>query len=328
MYTLGIETSCDETSVSVVRRRKVLSCKTLSSLKLHAKYGGVIPEIASRRHLKFIDKVANQALKEAKININDIGLVAVTQGPGLIGSLLVGICYAKALAFSLKVPILGVNHLWAHLFASFLDKPLVMPFLGLVASGGHTQIYKVSDFDKITLVSKTLDDASGEALDKVGRFYGLGFPAAPQIDRISRRDLVDERLFSFKKTDNLNFSFSGIKTKAVYLHDKLKKQNKLSSKKVCQVLSSFQHSVVDSLINNLTICIKKFKIKSVVCGGGVLANRLLRGRLDKLRRESNLTVCIPEVSYCQDNAACVAGLGEYLYRKGYASKFNFAPLAR
>ena len=329
MYTLGIETSCDETSVAVVRNRKVISCQTLSSLKFHKKYGGIIPEIASRRHLAFIDRVTDAALKEAKLALKDIGLISVTQGPGLVGSLLVGLCYAKALAFSLNVPILGVNHLHAHLYAGFLNKSKVsLPFIGLVASGGHTQIYKVLDFDRLNLTGSTLDDASGEALDKVGRYYGLGFPAGPVIDRMFKEGLVDNRLFSIKSIKGLNFSFSGIKTKAVYLYDELEREGKLNSKSVVSILSSFQFAVVEALINNLTRSIKEFKISCVVCGGGVVANTLLRKRLDNIRKKFRIKLFLPELQYCQDNAACVAGLGEYLFRMGYTSSLGMAPLLK
>jgi len=329
MYTLGIETSCDETSVSVIKNRKVYSCKTLSSLKFHKKYGGIIPEIASRRHLEFIDKVTVAALSEAGLKPGDIGLVSVTQGPGLVGSLLVGFCFAKALAFSLKIPILGINHLHAHLYACFLNKgKAVFPFIGLVASGGHTEIYKVLDFDKINVIGRTEDDASGEALDKVGRYYGLGFPAAPAIDKLYRDKFVDKNLFKIKRRESLNFSFSGIKTKAVHLHNQLKGQKKLSDKKIAHILSSFQFTVVESLINNLTRALKKFKIGAVACGGGVIANRLLRQRLHVLERKYSTKLFLPEPEFCQDNAACVAGLGEYLYKKGYTSSLDMAPFLR
>ncbi|MFC1514403.1 tRNA (adenosine(37)-N6)-threonylcarbamoyltransferase complex transferase subunit TsaD [Candidatus Omnitrophota bacterium] len=316
MYTLGIETSCDETSVAVVAKRKVSSCKTFSSIRLHAKYGGVIPEIASRRHLKFIDHVTTLALKDAGIRAKDIGLVAVTREPGLIGSLLVGLRFAESLAYSLDVPLLGIDHLHAHLFAAFLDRPKVtLPFLGLVASGGHTQIYRVNDLFQFRLIAQTRDDACGEALDKVGRYYGLGFPAGAKIDSLFRAEWVEERLFRMKSLERFDFSFSGIKTKAVYLHDQLQKEGTLTEKRVTGILSSFQYAVVDSLINNLTRSVKKFKIGTVVCGGGVVANSLLRARLADLRKSLGLELLLPPIKYCQDNAAGVAGLGEYLYAK-------------
>jgi N6-L-threonylcarbamoyladenine synthase len=314
MYTLGIETSCDETSAAVIRNRKVLSCKTFSSLKLHAKYGGFIPEIASRRQIKFIDQVTVAALKDAGAALNDLDLIAVTKGPGLIGSLLVGLSFAESLSFSLKLPLSGIDHLHAHMFAPFLGKKkIVFPFLGLVASGGHTQIYKVLDFNKIKLLTETRDDACGEALDKVGRFYGLGFPAGPLIDRLYRKECVDKSMFRMKPLGD--FSFSGIKTKAVYMHDRLRREGRLDQSQKLKILSSFQYAVIDSLINNLTMAVKKFKISSVVCGGGVVANRLLRRRLSALKRTLGLKLFLPQPQYCQDNAACVAGLGEYLFMK-------------
>ena len=329
MYTLGIETSCDETSAAVVSGGRVFSCVTLSSLKFHKKYGGIIPEIASRRHLLVIDIVVKEALLKSRKTVKDIGLVAVTKGPGLVGSLLVGISFAKALAYSLKIPILGVNHLKAHLFASFLNKPKVsLPFIGLVASGGHTQIYLVRDFDNMKLISKTRDDACGEALDKVGRLYGLGFPAGPVIDRLYRQKSVDKRLFKLKPLEDLAFSFSGIKTKASYLHSSLKHKKALTNNKRREILSSFQFTVVDSLINNLTNALRKFKIERVALGGGVIANSLLRSSLKALAKKAALEVFCPSPTYCQDNAACIAGLGEYLYKKDRKSWPDFKPEPR
>ncbi len=326
MYTLGIETSCDETSVAIVQKRKVLACKTLSSLKFHKKYGGIIPEIASRKHLKFIDKVCKEALREAKITFKDIRLVSVTQGPGLIGSLLVGISYAKALAFSLKIPLLGINHLHAHLFSPFLNKPkMTLPFIGLVASGGHTEIYKLWDFDKIEILGKTKDDASGEVLDKVGRFYGLGFPAGPKIDKLFRENLIKKDLFRLKNREEISFSFSGIKTRAIYMEKALRKDKTKYASQLKILLSSFQYTVINSLINNLTKAVIKNKIKAVACGGGVVANSYFRKRVTELGRKENLKIFLPELKFCQDNAAAVAGLGEYLYKKGYRSSYELTP---
>ena len=197
MYTLGIETSCDETSCAILKNYKVLSNITISSLSEHKKYGGVVPEIATRAHLKNIDKVLQFALKKAKISLKKIDLIAVTYRPGLIGALVVGLNFAKALAFSLDKPFIGVNHLHAHLFAPFLDykEKLCFPFLGLIVSGGHTEIYYVHDFNKIEIVGRTCDDACGEAFDKVAKAYGLGYPGGPVIDRI----------FNYKYKDNFKF---------------------------------------------------------------------------------------------------------------------------
>jgi len=328
MYTLGIETSCDETSASVVNNRRLLSCVTFSSLNEHKKYGGIIPEIASRRHLKVIDRVTKQAVGDAGIDFKDLRLVSVTQGPGLSGSLLTGVSFAKSLAYSLSLPFIGVNHLYAHLFNPFINKRVIeFPFVGLIASGGHSEIYLVKDFDRIDTLASTRDDAAGEALDKVGRFYGVGFPGGPAIDRLFNERIVDENLFRMKRLKGLGFSFSGIKTKAVYLYKQLVEKKALSSSKMTEILSSFQYAVVDSLIYNLTESLKETKIKKVALGGGVAANSLLRRRVLALRRKG-VSARIPPLQFCQDNAAGTAGLGEYLYKKGYSSGFDIPVLCR
>ncbi len=316
MHTLGIETSCDETSAAVVSCRKVLSCETLSSLKQHRQYGGIIPEIASRRHLQVIDKVTQSALEAAGINIAQIDLIAVTTKPGLIGSLLVGKSFAAAVSYSADIPLIPINHIQAHLFAPFLNKTKVkLPFIGLVVSGGHTGLYLVSDFDDIKLISKTKDDAAGEALDKVGRLYGLGYPAGPAIDRLYNPGLVDKTLFTINKQADLSFSFSGIKTKAAYIYRDLAEKKRLNKQKRTAILSSFQYTVINSLINNLTQSLKQLKIKRVVLGGGVAANRLLRESLISLSRKESFELLVTDIKYCQDNAAFIGGLGEYLQQR-------------
>ncbi|RKY28486.1 MAG: tRNA (adenosine(37)-N6)-threonylcarbamoyltransferase complex transferase subunit TsaD [Candidatus Omnitrophota bacterium] len=326
MYTLGIETSCDETSVAIVNRRKVLSCETASSLNFHKKYGGIIPEIASRKHLKFIGKVTQSSLRKANIELKKIKLVSVTQGPGLIGSLLVGVSFAKALAFSLGIPLLGVNHLFAHLFSPFLNRrKLNFPFIGLVASGGHTEIYRVSDFDRIKVLGKTKDDAAGEVLDKVGRFYGLGYPAGPAIDKLFQEELVDKSLFRLKKKEDLSFSFSGIKTRAIYIYQELNKTKKIKALDKKIILSSLQYTLINSLINNLTKALIENKISIGVCGGGVVANSYFRKVISRIAKKRGFKIFLPEINYCQDNAASVAGIGEYLYQKGYKSSYQLTP---
>lgn len=322
MYTLGIETSCDETSSAIIRNRKVYSCIVSSSLSLHKKFGGIVPEIASRAQLELIYPVTWKALKEAGITLKEVKLLAVTSSPGLVGSLLVGLAFSQSLAYFKNLPLLEINHLHSHLFAPFLNRSLPgFPFLGLVVSGGHTELYSVRDFDNTQLIGKTRDDACGEALDKVGRFYGLGYPAGPEIDRIFNLDLVDSTLFNIKDKEGFDFSFSGIKTRAIYLSLDLKKKKKLTRFDRIKILSSFQFGIVNYLIKKLTKALNHFKIKKVVCGGGVSANSFLRRRLKELEKKG-IKVYLPEKRYCADNAASVAGLGEYIYKKKKKSELR------
>ena len=329
MYVLGIESSCDETSAAVVSKGNVLSCETLSSLKKHAEFGGIIPEIATREHARAIDTVVYAAIKRARISIKDVECVAVTQGPGLIGSLLVGISFAKAFAYARNLPLIGVDHLHAHMFGALLNRPSIsFPFLGLVVSGGHTQVYLVKDIDNFELLGKTLDDAAGEALDKVGRFFGLGYPAAPDIDRMYNAENVDPQLFNIKDKTTYNVSFSGIKTKAVYLHNQFKKAGELDDVKINSILSSFQFRVMETIIEKIKMALKNYNVKSVVCGGGVIANSYLRKRLCELSQETNIEVIMPESQFCADNAAMIAGLGELMFKNGHKSDFSMKPFSR
>jgi N6-L-threonylcarbamoyladenine synthase len=329
VFTLGVESSCDETSAAVVCDGKVLSCTTVSSLRRHARYGGVIPEIATRMHARTIDTVVQAALNESGVAVDDIGLVAVTRGPGLIGSLLVGICFAKAFAYARRLPFIGVDHLHAHIFAALLNRrePISFPFIGLVVSGGHTQLFLARDFTDLEIIGRTTDDAAGESMDKVGRFYGLEYPAGPHIDRLFDLQYVDPHLFAMRVPGKYDFSFSGIKTKAVYML----RQNEaagLSELDRRKVLSSFQYAIVEEVIKKLTKAVEEFKISRVVCGGGVVANSYLRSRLDEAASEFSLDMVTAERAYCGDNAAMVAGLGEYLFRKGVTTPFNAAPFVR
>lgn len=323
MYTLGIETSCDETSCAVLKNYRVISNVTISSLKEHAKYGGVIPEIATRLHLKNIDKVLNCALKEAKVSLKQINLIAATHSPGLIGALVVGLNFAEALALSLRRPFIGVNHLHAHIFAPFLNNahPIEFPFLGLVVSGGHTEIYYVEDFTRIRLVGKTRDDACGEVFDKVAKTYGLGYPGGPHIDRLFKASCKND--FSFKCGKiGFDFSFSGIKTALVYKKLELEKQKKLTRKTVVSLLSSFQEEVLETIVAATCEAASKFKVRKIVCGGGVIANRSLRRKLTS-KISADLRVLMPPLEYTTDNGAIVAGLGFYLYnRKGKESPLS------
>ncbi len=315
MYTLGIETSCDETSCAVLKGYKVLANVTLSSLREHKKYGGVIPEIATRAHLANIDKVTRLALEDSGVTLEKIGLISVTAKPGLIGALVVGLNFAKALSLALEKPFIGVDHLLAHLFAPFLDKrqPLEFPFLGVVISGGHTQIYRIDDFDKVKMVGSTRDDACGEVFDKVAVNYGLDYPGGPQIDKLFNPAFCNEYKFKCGRA-GFDLSFSGIKTALVYKKIELEKKGAFNKHTRKKLLSSFQHTVFETVVSAVTEAAEKLKIKTIVCGGGVLANSHLR-RLLKGREKEGFEMFISPKAFCGDNAAIVAGLGFYLYNK-------------
>lgn len=327
MYTLGIETSCDETSVAVLKGLNVLSNVTASSLKAHKKYGGIVPEIATRAHLNNLDKVTKIALEEAGLGFSDLGLIAVTHKPGLVGSLMVGLNFAKGLALSLKKPFLGVNHLHGHLFSPFLNRKekIKFPFLGLVVSGGHTEIYQVTRADRINVIGSTQDDACGEAFDKVAKAYGLGYPGGPVIDKMF--DPKHKKDFQFRcGKKNLNLSFSGIKTALVYKKNEFEKKGKKIDfwlKK--RILSSFQFSLVEVIVKTIIEACFQKQIKCVSCGGGVVANSFLRKRLVEEGRAKGVEFLIPDLEYTQDNGAMVAGLGFHLYNEtNKKSLFNLA----
>lgn len=314
MYTLGIETSCDETSCAILKNYRVLANVTISSLREHRRYGGIVPEIATRAHLMNIDKVLVAALKESGIFLKEIELIAATHKPGLIGALVVGINFAKALSISLAKPFIGINHLSAHLFGPFLNEreKLTLPFLGLVASGGHTEIYLVKDFDDIVVLGQTLDDACGEVFDKVAKAYGLGFPGGKAIDRIFNAALSEA--FQFKcGRSNFNLSFSGIKTALIYKKKELEEKGRLDRLTKIKLLSSFQRAVIETVMRTAIDAAKRFNLKTIVCGGGVVANRYLR-RLAQSKR-GVLSFLLAPLEYTSDNAAVVAGLGFYLYNK-------------
>ncbi|MCK4809345.1 MAG: tRNA (adenosine(37)-N6)-threonylcarbamoyltransferase complex transferase subunit TsaD [Candidatus Omnitrophica bacterium] len=316
MYALGIETSCDETSCAVVKKRDVLANVTVSSLKYHKKYGGIIPEIATRNHLKFIEKVFKVALFKARVNIKDIEVIGVTYRPGLLGALVVGLNFAKAVSSALGKPFLGINHLHAHLFSPFLNSkpPIPFPFVGLVASGGHTDLFLVKDFDRIKTIATTKDDACGEAFDKVARFFGLDYPGGVYIDKLYSWDFKDSFPFKCGKV-GFDFSFSGIKTAVIYKKMELEKKKELDRIEKIKILSSFTESVVKTLVERITDAAKKFKVKNIVCGGGVIANRRLRQLLRQAQKNEKLKLFLPSQKYTTDNAAMVAGLTFYLYNK-------------
>jgi len=330
MLTLGIETSCDETSVSVTSGRTVLSNIVSSSVHLHKKYGGVVPEIASRFHVEFILEVLDKALKDSRKRLADIGLIAVTNGPGLVGALLTGISLGKSLSYSLNVPLIGVNHVLAHLYSSFLNDKDVpgFPFVGLVVSGGHTALFHCDKGYKQKLLGQTQDDAVGEAFDKVAKILGLGYPGGPIIEKKAALSRDKDRV-KFPKTflgkDSLDFSFSGLKTAVLYYVRGLERntQNAIRSTKesvINDICYSFQENALDMLVEKTFLAAKSYNVKNIVVGGGVAANSMLREKFKETAMFSEgIKVYFPDREYCMDNAAMAGVLGEELYKIGHRS---------
>jgi N6-L-threonylcarbamoyladenine synthase len=321
---LGIETSCDETCASIVKDgKKIISDIVSSSLKFHKKYGGVIPEIASRMQLETISFVVDEAVKEARLNLKDVDLVSVTSSPGLLGSLLVGISFAKSISLGLDIPLIGVNHLYSHLYASFLDnKDIKPPFVALVVSGGHTSLFYVKDFDRIDTLGETIDDACGEAFDKVAKILGLGYPGGPFIERLANLGNPKKIKFGCSETKNpFDFSFSGIKTAVLYRTKKT--LNKTKEK--ADIAASFQEAVIDCLIKKSLLACKLKKINRLVLGGGVVANNRLREKFIQEAKSKDISCYFPSKELCMDNASMVAGFGYQLYKRGSKSGLDLTP---
>lgn len=320
MLTLGIETSCDETSVSVTDGKNVLSNIVTSSVHLHKKYGGVVPEIASRYHVEYIIEVLSKALKESGKKLDDMKLVSVTNGPGLVGALLAGISLAKSVSYGMKLPIIGVNHILAHLYSSFLnkeDKPR-FPFVGLVVSGGHTALFYCEDVDKYKLLGQTQDDAVGEAFDKVAKLLGLGYPGGPIIEKTARGAKRLNKI-NFPKSylgkDSLDFSFSGVKTAVLYYV----RGKGLEDELVADICYAFQEAALDALVEKAILAANIIGSSRIVVGGGVAANNRLREKMAAACEFSSMNLHFPELEYCLDNAAMVGTLGEELYKRGHRS---------
>ncbi|MDP1853846.1 MAG: tRNA (adenosine(37)-N6)-threonylcarbamoyltransferase complex transferase subunit TsaD [Candidatus Omnitrophota bacterium] len=329
MLVLGVETSCDETSIAIVENGKnVLSNLVSSSLSLHRKYGGVIPEIASRAHLEFIYPLAKEALKKAKVKISDLGVISVIYGPGLNGSLLVGLSFAKAISFAHNLPLIGVDHIKAHLYAPLFLQKIPFPFIGLVVSGGHTSLFLVKNFANFTLLGRTVDDAAGEAFDKVAKILGLGYPGGPLIERLAAFGEPSKIKFLCGNLEKkLNFSFSGIKTAVMYkvkyqVSPNVSGQASIKYQEKANIAYAFQEAVFDDIAKkSMLACLMK-KVKSLVVGGGVACNKRLRQKLNNASSEYGINVYLAEAKYCLDNAAMVAGLGYQLYKKGAISNLT------
>jgi len=329
LKVLGIETSCDETGASVVRGAgEVLSNVVASSLAQHAPYGGIIPEIASRAQMESICAVVCQAMEEAHLKADDVDAVAVTQGPGLIGSLLVGLSFARALGLAWRVPLIGINHLQAHLYAAFIESELSFPFTGLVVSGGHTSLYEVTGIGHERLVGSTRDDAAGEAFDKVAKILGLGYPGGPAIEEIARKGSRGAFHIRCDCGPGLDFSFSGIKTAVLYKTQNLKKMyGVLSRQTIADLAASFQSAVVEDLVSKACRLAQKSHSRLLAVGGGVAFNSALRCRLEEETRRRGIELRLAPKPYCLDNAAMVASLaGRLLQAKKYKTSVHMDTL--
>ncbi len=329
---LGIESSCDETAAAVLINGKIRS-NIIAGQDVHREYGGVVPELASRAHQQNIVPVVDVALKKAGISPRDLDAVAVTAGPGLLGSLLVGLSFAKSLALALDIPLIGVHHMQAHILAHFIydegQPQPEFPFLALTISGGHTQIVWVEDYFKMKILGETKDDAIGEAFDKIAQLLGLPYPGGPQIDRLAKRGNPKAFKFPVSNIENLDFSFSGLKTSVLYfLQKKLKENPEFIKENLADLAASVQHTIIKTVIEKLDKAVRLTGTKRLAIGGGVSANRGLREALESFARENDLALFIPDFSYTTDNAAMIAIAGYLKYKKGEFSPLDLIPRAR
>ncbi|MDF2531713.1 MAG: gcp [Clostridia bacterium] len=318
---LAIETSCDETSAAVVRNgRHVLSNVISTQIDIHKKFGGVVPEVASRKHLENVNIIVQEAMQQAGMKLEEIDAVAVTSGPGLVGALLIGLTTAKALAYSINKPLIGVNHIEGHIAANYIQhKELQPPFVCLVASGGHSHIVKVADYDSFDILGKTRDDAAGEAFDKIARALGLGYPGGPLIDKLSAEGNPAAISFPrvFLEEGSYDFSFSGLKSAALnYLNSMKMKEEKIN---VADVAASFQAAVVEVLAEKLVRAAAEHNSKYAVLAGGVAANSKLREELQRLGNQRGIEVLYPSPILCTDNAAMIGSAAYYRFIKGTSS---------
>lgn len=317
MKVLAVETSCDETSVAILDGgRNILSNIISSQIQTHQKFGGVVPEIASRKHVEAINIVLDQAFKEANLKKTDIDLVVATRGPGLVGALLIGLSAAKAFSYCIDKPFIGVNHIYGHVCANYIShKDLEPPFISLIVSGGHTYLVRVNDYVDFTLIGRTRDDACGEAFDKVARSMGLDYPGGPVIDKLAKKGKPSiEFPRVMLEEGSYDFSFSGLKTAVInYLHH----QNQIGEEIIVEdVARSFQDAVIDVLVEKSFKLVKEEKMNKLVIAGGVSANSGLRSRLEERAEIENVEIYYPDLELCTDNAAMIGSAGYYLYKSG------------
>jgi N6-L-threonylcarbamoyladenine synthase len=326
---LGIESSCDETGAAIIKAGQLVS-NVIATQAIHTAYGGVVPELASRAHLQNIVVVVEEAMKKANIQKEELDAIAFTRGPGLLGPLLVGTCFAKSLAWALGIPLIEVNHMQAHILAHFIEAPVPsFPFLCLTVSGGHTQLVMVKDYLKMEVIGETQDDAVGEAFDKAAKLMGLPYPGGHLIDQYAKEG--NPHAFTFPSTDmpELNFSFSGIKTAFLYfLQDQQIKDPQFVEKNKSDLCASIQYTLVSMLMNKVKKAVEKTGIQSIALAGGVAANSVLRSTLTEWGKEKNIQVYIPRMEYCTDNAAMIAMVGHLKYMAGDFSSQMISPSPR
>ena len=315
MYILGIESSCDETSASIVKNgTEEIATVTSSQIDIHKNYGGVVPEIASRHHVKNITIVLEECLNQANMTMNQIDAIAITYGPGLIGSLLIGLEAAKTLSFIYNKPLIPVHHIAGHIYANSLVRPFQFPLLALVVSGGHTEIIEMTDHYKFQKLGGTLDDAIGECYDKVARVIGLEYPGGPKLDKLAQQGKCTYKLPIPLHDDSYNFSFSGLKSAVINLAHNEEQRGRHLNKE--DLAASFEKVAIQSIINKVKKAVVDKKIKYLIVAGGVAANQKLRKEIEKLGIEMNIEISIPPMKYCTDNATMIAAAGYYAYLDG------------
>lgn len=321
---LGIETTCDETSVAIVENgEKILSNIIASQIRIHQEYGGVVPEIASREHMKNILITCAEALKKAGIQLKEIDGIAIANGPGLKGSLLVGLSFAKAVSFALDKPLIGVNHIEGHIYANFLvHRNIKVPFISLIVSGGHTSLILVNEIGQHELLGATRDDAAGEVFDKIAKYLNLGYPGGPIIEKLALKGVKDAITFPrpLTRTPNLDFSFSGLKTAVIYFVNEKKKIQE--EQKIEDICASFQQAIIETLIHKTLLASEKHNINTIVVGGGVAANESLRKGMLEAGKENNKKIFFPTKELCTDNAAMIAVVGYYKLMKGFTDSYD------
>ena len=326
---LGIESSCDETAVAIVQDGyRVLANEVASQMDLHARYGGVVPEVASRLHLETLPALVRQVLQRSQVAFDDLTGIAVTASPGLIGALLVGLSAAKGLAFRLGLPLTTVHHIEAHLYAVRLnDEPVTFPALGLAISGGHTELYHIQDWGKYELLASTRDDAAGEAYDKVAKMMGLGYPGGPLIEKLAKHatDMTKTFPAARMKDGSLDFSFSGLKTAAGL---EWKKNPSPTEKDHQHFAAKFQNTIIEELTYRVRAGFEKFKVKSLIVGGGVACNQAIREAMKKECDSFGVTLRVPPPKFCSDNAAMIAGLGAHQLSQGKVASFSSTAVPR
>ncbi len=318
IYILGIESSCDETACSIVKNGiEVISNIVLSQIDIHTKFGGVVPEIASRKHVENITLVIDECLKEADMSMDEIDAIAVTYGPGLVGSLLVGLEAAKTLAFIYNKPLVPVNHIAGHIYANNLNKKITYPSIVLVISGGHTELVYLKEEYDFKIIGSTLDDAVGECYDKVARVIEVGYPGGPVLDKMAREGTCEYSLPLPLNDNSYNFSFSGLKSAVINLaHNEKQRGNEINKKNLA---CSFQEVVSDVLAKKTKKALKEYNIKNLLLAGGVAANSGIREKIKNMCEENDISYSFPDLKYCTDNAAMIAAAGYFAYKKGIKS---------